>query len=174
MTRSGTAHELRLKAPVREGQGGHQGCRSCAYYRRCCRSTGRARLATGRSRTGDERADVATESRGSTRVARRSWSGVGQRLGISGDSGCGARRKWRGSSLVCVAQQSKKIMLAALQVCPFGSERPGRKKGADKGRMKIGLCSLFSRRNPVPSASEARIRGSSSLGPLPLARLWGR
>ena len=54
-----------------------------------------------------------------------------------GDSGCGARRKWRGMfSLVCVAHNLKKSFLRHCGercVRSSGSERPGHEKGANKG-----------------------------------------
>ena len=139
---------LRLETARSTGQRVYQGeikeCRSCRYYRRCCRSkSGAARTITSDGkeplrRAMNERMSK-PESQASTRVARRSWSRYSGRSKTQdfGDSGCGARRKWRGSSpwsaWHTISKRSCLRLCGERCVRSSGSERPGRKKGADKG-----------------------------------------
>ena len=127
---------LRLKTPRGTGQRVYQGdieeCRSCAYYRRCCRSkSGAARTITSDGKEPLRRAMNERMSKPESRAlyARRKTivEPVFGQIKNSGFRGFGLRGKEKVAgefSLVCVAHNLKKIMLAALRgevLCPeFG------------------------------------------------------
>ena len=126
---------LRLKTTRGTGQRVYQGdideCRSCAYYRRCCRSkSGAARTITSDGKEPLRRAMNERMSKPESQAiyARRKTivEPVFGQIKNSGFRGFGLRGKAKVAgefSLVCVAHNLKKIMLAALrgEVCPeFG------------------------------------------------------
>ncbi len=125
---------LRLKTTRGTGQRVYQGdideCRSCAYYRRCCRSkSGAARTITSDGKEPLRRAMNERMSKPESQAiyARRKTI-VEPVSGRSRTRDSGIRAAGQGEvagefSLVCVAHNLKKIMLAALrgEVCPeFG------------------------------------------------------
>ena len=126
---------LRLKTTRGTGQRVYQGdieeCRSCAYYRRCCRSkSGAARTITSDGKEPLRRAmnERMSQPESQAIYARRKTivEPVFGQIKNSGFRGFGLRGKAKVAgefSLVCVAHNLKKIIFAALrgEVCPeFG------------------------------------------------------
>ena len=126
---------LTLKTIRSTGQRVYQGeieeCRSCTYYRRCCRSkSGAARTITSDGKEPLRRAMNVRMSKPESRAlyARRKTivEPVFGQIKNSGFRGFGLRGKEKVAaefSLVCVAHNLKKIMLTAVrgEVCPeFG------------------------------------------------------
>ena len=128
---------LTLKTTRGTGQRVYQGdieeCRSCPYYRRCCRSkSGAARMITSDGKEPSRRAMNDRMSKPESRAiyARRKTivEPVFGQIKNSGFRGFGLRGKEKVAgefSLVCVAHNLKKIMLAALrgEVCPEFGQR---------------------------------------------------
>ena len=117
-----------------------EACRSCAYYRRCCRSkSGAARTITSDGKEPLRRAmnERMRQPESKAIYARRKTivEPVFGQIKNSGFRGFGLRGKEKVAgefSLVCTAHNLKKIIFAALRrevVQSSGSERPGRKKG---------------------------------------------
>ena len=126
---------LTLKTTRGTGQRVYQGeieaCRSCAYYRRCCRSkSGAARTITSDGKEPLRRAmnERMSQPESQAIYARRKTivEPVFGQIKNSGFRGFGLRGKAKVAgefSLVCVAHNLKKIIFAALrgEVCPeFG------------------------------------------------------
>ena len=126
---------LRLKTTRGTGQRVYQGdideCRSCAYYRRCCRSkSGAARTITSDGKEPLRRAmnERMSQPESQAIYARRKTivEPVFGQIKNSGFRGFGLRGKAKVAgefSLVCAAHNLKKIIFAALrgEVCPeFG------------------------------------------------------
>ena len=126
---------LRLKTSRRTGQRVYQGeieaCRSCAYYRRCCRSkSGAERTITSDGKEPLRRAmnERMSQPESQAIYARRKTivEPVFGQIKNSGFRGFGLRGKEKVAgefSLVCAAHNLKKIIFAALrgEVCPeFG------------------------------------------------------
>ena len=94
---------LRLKTALRTGhrvyQGDIEACRTCVYYRLLPVEVGGGAHDHERREGAVARADV-------VRAAQTTWSRCSgrSRTRDSGDSGCGGRRRWRGSSRLRGAQ----------------------------------------------------------------------
>lgn len=129
---------LRLKKRRSRGRRVYQGesevCRTCPYYRRCCRSKkGAARTITSDGKEPLRRAmnERMSQPEGRAIYARRKTivEPVFGQIKNSGFRGFGLRGKEKVAgefSLVCVAHNLKKIILAALrgEVCPEFGKRP--------------------------------------------------
>ena len=139
---------LRLKTTRGTGQRVYQGeieeCRSCAYYRRCCRSkSGAARTITSDGKEPLRRAmNERMSATGEPSALRASQDDRGagiradQELGFRG-FGLRGKAKVAGEfSLVCVAHNLKKIMLAALRGRGVSGVREASGLGVRKGRIR--------------------------------------
>ena len=181
---------LRLKSTRKGGRRVYQGdieeCRSCAYYRRCCRSkSGAARTITSDGKEPLRRAMNERMSKPESRAiyARRKTivePGSGRsRTRDFGDSGYGARRKWRGSSRWSawhtISKRSCLRLCGERCVRSSGSERPGRKKGAPDeesasvASFRVGIRAI----HRFPRLRRPGFEGLRSLGPLPLSMVMG-